>query len=579
MGALRHGMECERSSLLIVDEVRAQLCVVSEDEDAAGLRVPLTSGIAGEVAASGERVNISNAYDDSRFDNSVDRRTGFVTRSMLAVPIWCGSKVAGVLQVLNQSSQGHFDKDHAELADAISIQMTAILPELLQSLVQKRLKGVFTEGSRMSLADQDVQNIGDSMLSTEYSRVGVDAEAMHGIHGPRRSSNSAPLTRKELQSSLLAATANKGEEGGDGSDDEPSEGLLRRATAPPSTSRPPSPRDAQSSGGTAARSGLRFSGGSVSAAEHLPRTPTPPELGNLSLLPNGERVAKEGRLSSVHAVAFKATAAAAAERASASESGGGAAADSWASKADVPHSQQPPHRAGPSTRTSILTIGSAHKDKIYGRASVSIARLLTMPLGLKIEDLDTWDLNVWSFKDAELQQLSAALLNRVGVVSEFKISHERLQGFLQAVCGSYHPNPYHNWQHAVTVLHGSYLMQRGGYTEGGDSVSHLTKLEQLSLLIAALGHDVDHPGVSNAFLVASNSPLALCYNDESVLENHHAAATFGLLQDQRLNILSELAPDQRKEARCSHPHSRKLASKPRPGALCPSPPLLARRAT
>ena len=34
MAALRSGCECERSSLLLVDEVRGQLCVVSEDEDA-----------------------------------------------------------------------------------------------------------------------------------------------------------------------------------------------------------------------------------------------------------------------------------------------------------------------------------------------------------------------------------------------------------------------------------------------------------------------------------------------------------------------------------------------------------------
>ena len=643
MGALRHGMECERSSLLIVDEVRAQLCVVSEDEDAAGLRVPLTSGIAGKVVSSGERVNISNAYDDSRFDNSIDRRTGFVTRSLLAVPIWCGSKVAGVLEVLNQSSQGHFDEDHAELADTISIQMTAILPEarkaaarasghsrthiaamlhttptrpgpappplpplpslpplrvsivrpspcpspptrallfgtcaasqLLQSLVKTRLKGIFTQGSRMSLADQDVQSIGDSLLTAEYSRVGDDADAMHGMHSARRSSHSAPATRRERQASLLAAATKEGGESGRETDDEPSGVKPRRATAPPVASR--APGDASPD----RRSGLRFPGGTVPAAEQLPRAPTPPALGNPSLLPNGERAGKEGRLSSVHAVVSKATAAAAAERALGTESGGGAASDSWASKTDAPHSQQPPHHAGPSTRTSMPNIGAARKDRMYGRASVSIAKLLTMPLGLKIEDLDTWDLNVWSFQEAELQQLSAALLNRVGVMSEFKISHERLQGFLQAVCGGYHPNPYHNWQHAVCVLHGSYLMQRGGYTQGGDSVSYLTKLEQLSLLIAALGHDVDHPGVSNAFLVASNSPLALCYNDESVLENHHAAATFGLLQDQRLNVMSELDPDQRKEARRSHTQSRKPASTPMRAALSLSPPLLARRAT
>ena len=130
MAALRSGCECERSSLLLVDEVRGQLCVVSEDEDAAGplpppaprphpgsasspahsstlpapsstpagLRVPMGSGFAGSVVSSGERVSIVNAYEDPRFDSSIDRRTGFVTRSVLAVPIRCGERVAGVLQ-------------------------------------------------------------------------------------------------------------------------------------------------------------------------------------------------------------------------------------------------------------------------------------------------------------------------------------------------------------------------------------------------------------------------------------------------------------------------------------------------
>ena len=129
-----------------------------------------------------------------------------------------------------------------------------------------------------------------------------------------------------------------------------------------------------------------------------------------------------------------------------------------------------------------------------------------------------------------------------------QVSRERLQAFLQALCGGYHANPYHNWQHAVGVLHGCYLMQRQGYTQGSEEFK-LSPLQMLSLFVAALGHDIDHPGVSNAFLIASNAPLALCYNDESVLENHHAATTFGLLQDDRLNVLSGLTPEQRKEAR------------------------------
>ena len=62
-------------------------------------------------------------------------------------------------------------------------------------------------------------------------------------------------------------------------------------------------------------------------------------------------------------------------------------------------------------------------------------------------------------------------------------------------------------------------------------------------------HDTDHPGVMNPFLIATRHPLAVLYNERSVLENHHAATTFGLLQDDRLNVLSGLTPEQRKEAR------------------------------
>lgn len=45
----------------------------------------------------------------------------------------------------------------------------------------------------------------------------------------------------------------------------------------------------------------------------------------------------------------------------------------------------------------------------------------------------------------------------------------------------------------------------------------LTPLEMFALAVAALGHDADHPGVTNAFLIATNEPLAVLYNDTAVL--------------------------------------------------------------
>ena len=48
-------------------------------------------------------------------------------------------------------------------------------------------------------------------------------------------------------------------------------------------------------------------------------------------------------------------------------------------------------------------------------------------------------------------------------------------------------------------------------------------MQIFTILVAAAGHDVDHPGRTNGFLVKTSAPLALLYNDASVLENHHAA--------------------------------------------------------
>ncbi|NWY93662.1 PDE4D phosphodiesterase, partial [Agelaius phoeniceus] len=72
-----------------------------------------------------------------------------------------------------------------------------------------------------------------------------------------------------------------------------------------------------------------------------------------------------------------------------------------------------------------------------------------------------------------------------------------------------------------------------------------TDLEVLAALFAAAIHDVDHPGVSNQFLINTNSELALLYNDESVLENHHLAVGFKLLQEQDCDIFQNLSRRQR----------------------------------
>ena len=74
-------------------------------------------------------------------------------------------------------------------------------------------------------------------------------------------------------------------------------------------------------------------------------------------------------------------------------------------------------------------------------------------------------------------------------------------------------------------------------------------MKVLSAILASSIHDVDHPGVTNQYLVNTSSELALIYNDESVLENHHLAVAFKLIQDHECDILASLSKKQRHSVR------------------------------
>jgi len=72
----------------------------------------------------------------------------------------------------------------------------------------------------------------------------------------------------------------------------------------------------------------------------------------------------------------------------------------------------------------------------------------------------------------------------------------------------------------------------------------------MSMILAGLMHDTDHPGYNNAFFVNTNAPLALRYNDAAVLENHHSALSFKLmLMHEECHIFENLSKDEFKKAR------------------------------
>ncbi|GMF26013.1 unnamed protein product [Phytophthora fragariaefolia] len=150
----------------------------------------------------------------------------------------------------------------------------------------------------------------------------------------------------------------------------------------------------------------------------------------------------------------------------------------------------------------------------------------------------SWDFNVFTTDPAALPKLLEEMYLDFKVDEVLQTTKHRLQNFIVAMKEHYHPNPFHNFMHAFSVVHASYLLL--STTDAGQL---LQPLDIAACLIASLGHDVDHPGHTNDFEVKTGSQLAMLYSDESVLEHHHAYTTFRLIsKEKNANILQNLTP-------------------------------------
>lgn len=99
-------MTAEAASLMLViedtNELEFKVVLGPKAREVKPFRLPIGQGIAGWVAENSEAVLIPDAYSDPRFDPSFDKRSGFVTRSMLCVPMIHKSKVVGVMTLINK---------------------------------------------------------------------------------------------------------------------------------------------------------------------------------------------------------------------------------------------------------------------------------------------------------------------------------------------------------------------------------------------------------------------------------------------------------------------------------------------
>lgn len=188
-------------------------------------------------------------------------------------------------------------------------------------------------------------------------------------------------------------------------------------------------------------------------------------------------------------------------------------------------------------RKSFFEIEDAEGEDLpcfmYGQIEGVLSRISTA-----LESLDADVLEIASYTDGwPLYHIGVVLFRKYNLLEKFDIEEDLLSNLLVAIEKGYNDCAYHNKSHAADVAAGLSF-----YITNGSFHALMTDVEVFASIFAALVHDLDHPGLNNAYHVESSSPLAIMYNDNSVLENHHISKAFNLLGSPKTDIIKHLSP-------------------------------------
>ena len=125
------------ASIMLLDEGAGELvfeAVTGEGEDTlVGRRIPSGTGIAGWVAQSGQPLVVEDVARDPRFAVQEARRTGYVPKGLMAVPLLWRERVLGVLNVLDRPERRRFSVAEMDLLGLFANQAAVALDLLLQA--------------------------------------------------------------------------------------------------------------------------------------------------------------------------------------------------------------------------------------------------------------------------------------------------------------------------------------------------------------------------------------------------------------------------------------------------------------
>jgi putative methionine-R-sulfoxide reductase with GAF domain len=490
-------LNTERCSIFLVDQNRTELITRFHGGLAKSIRIPISRGIVGHTATTGEVVNIVDAYADARFDKQVDMETGFRTRTLLSVPIYNNrGEIAGVTEMINRRDGSSFDDGDIKMMMAfnvfcgISLDNAKLYTTSLN--LSRQLQGFAEMGSTLN-ASKTVKDILEEILNN--SKLLINASR-------------ATIFLRDVDADTITEHINLGDRVEHGT-------IFAREVV--SVMKPKAfSRDEVSA--------------QVSGQKAIPRSTSSyivPDAGNDDENPLFDPICDFPLLTSdsqiLGVMELKCNWKILPEDVK--------LLDCFAVFAAVSLEK--------STLEQIAKVGHIEvqlKKWISDeeRPGYAIPQKLVIPPA-KREGIFTVYFDAPQWDGIGLFKVLFCIMDTFQLFSEFNISSELFFTFISEISATYNKVPYHNWRHACDV---SQFVCYETKLAKMDSV--LTKRELLGLCVASICHDANHDGFTNVFNEKAETPLGILFKNQSVMETHHCTVSIGIMTKEHSNLFHSL---------------------------------------
>ena len=543
-------LNAERCSLFLVDPIKKELVTRFAGGMSKAIRIPIGKGIVGTTATTGEIVNIPDAYKDKRFDPSVDKKTGFRTVSILALPIYNNrGEIAGVTEMINRKDGGAFDEDDIKLMMGfnvfcgISLDNAKLYNASLDLARQLRtFVDISTQLNQKSTIRASIENI---------------LENARGIVNATRAT--LYLCSADNEITLLVTVGEPPKNGIEYA----TQAVAQKDIITISTEE----RRSSTSNSQRVSTGSSRNGQGESLNEAINRIlDNPSELEKLAGISASSSTSDAGIRGSRVLKAFENPNDLESEMITSTEQVCCLPLFNSESKIigvmELASNQRIMSEDIKLLESfaifSAVSIERSHLKDIatLGDQEGEIRRLILpyeadmcnlIPTKLRLTEEQTNHIFTISFDSPQWDgighiQVLFAIFSRYEIPSTFNISNEKLFRFICEMRDTYNPVPYHNWRHAVDVT------QFVSYQIAISNLKNvLTKFELFALLVSGICHDANHDGFTNVYNVKAETPLGILFKNQSVMETHHCSVSIGVLSKPQNNLFESLLPAEYKK--------------------------------